>query len=446
MSSTKRVDVPSSILIIGSGVFGLSTAHSLCKNPLFKETSITLVDRQPFPTPDGSSIDTSRIIRPDYASPPYTRLASSAQSLWRTTFAPQHYHENGLCITASGPEQKYVSASLANVKALGTDKVKILNNTEHIKRVCGIANASGSTGYVNWSSGWADAEGAMRWLRHEVESFSRVQFIIRTVKSLLIDHTKSTVSGALLHDGSTLIADLTILAAGAWTPSLLDLRGICKATGQVLYYLPLSPSEEAQLAKRPTLLNLSTGLFMIPPSQGLLKIARHGHGYVNPTTIPHPEAKATSSGSTATITVSLPYTHLDSPTNTQSVPQEGQSACRTFLANIHPTLATPSRPFTKSRICWYTDTRTGDFLISYHPTYSGLFVATGGSGHAFKFLPVIGDSIVECVLGRTPEDFRGLWEWPKERVPEEMWGGDGSRGGPVGMVLAAEMTKGQSKL
>jgi sarcosine oxidase/L-pipecolate oxidase len=93
-----------------------------------------------------------------------------------------------------------------------------------------------------------------------------------------------------------------------------------------------------------------------------------------------------------------------------------------------------------------TDTRNGDFLISYHPKYKGLFIATGGSGHGFKFLPVIGDSIVECIQGRTPEDFKGRWEWPKERMPEEQWAGDGSRGGPVGQVLAEEMAKGREKL
>ncbi|KAF2178811.1 sarcosine oxidase [Zopfia rhizophila CBS 207.26] len=439
-SENSPIEIPASILIIGSGVFGLSTAYSLCKNPLFKNTSITLVDRQPFPVPDGSSIDTSRIIRPDYASPPYTRLASAAQALWRTSFAPQHYHENGLCITASGPEQKYVTSSLTNVQSLGTCKLEVLNSEDDIKRVTGLENASGSTGYVNWSSGWADAEGAMRWFRSGIEKLNRVRFITGTVTKLLIDHSTSLVSGAQLSDSRTITADLTILAAGAWTPSLLDLRGIAKATGQILVYLPITRSENHKLSRNPTLLNLSTGLFLIPPSQNLLKVARHGHGYTNPTTIPHPE----SSDPNETITVSLPTTHIDDPS--QSVPLEGQKACRAFLSHIQPSFSSPNRPFTKTRICWYTDTRTGDFLISYHPKYRGLFVATGGSGHAFKFLPVIGDKIVDCVLGNMPEDFKGKWEWPENSVPEEEWEGDGSRGGPVGMVLREEMAKGESKL
>lgn len=56
MASSASPEIPSSILIVGSGAFGLSTAYSLCQNPRYKDTSITIIDRQPFPTPDGSSV------------------------------------------------------------------------------------------------------------------------------------------------------------------------------------------------------------------------------------------------------------------------------------------------------------------------------------------------------------------------------------------------------
>ena len=347
-------------------------------------------------------------------------------------------------MTAWGPEQKYVSESLANVRAIGEDKTEVLSSADDIRRVCGLVGkdewGSGSTGYVNWSSGWADAEGAMMWLREKVEKLNRVKFVRASVKKVLIDHRTNTVSGVQLNDGSEMKAELTILAAGAWTAALIDLRGICKATGQALCYTRVSQKEEEDLAKRPTLLNLSHGLFMIPPKKGILKIARHGHGYINPTIIPNPESEDPDD----MITTSLPYTSIDDPS--QVVPFEGQKQCRDFLTAIHPALAAPSRPFIKSKICWYSDTKNGDFLISYHPKYKGLFVATGGSGHGFKFLPVIGDAILECIEGRTPEDFKGRWEWPEKRIPEEQWKGDGSRGGPVGMVLHEEVTKSAEKL
>ena len=42
-------------------------------------------------------------------------------------------------------------------------------------------------------------------------------------------------------------------------------------------------------------------------------------------------------------------------------------------------------------MCWYTDSLDNSFIIDYVPDYNDtLFVASGGSGHGFKFLPVLG--------------------------------------------------------
>lgn len=394
-------------------------------------------------------IDTSRIIRPDYASPPYASLASVCQNFWRTN---DNYHETGLCVTASGPEQRYVASSLRNIQALGTDRIEVLKSPKDIQRFCSLeANnptsdsqgpGGGSIGYVNWSSGWADAEGAMRWMYREVASYNRVHFVTAAVTRLLISHSTNTVSGALLSSGKELTADLTILAAGAWSPALIDMRGICNATGQALAYLPLTADEQAMLSSNPTILNLSTGMFIITPSKGTLKVARHGHGYTNPTTIPHPEIPDEN------ITISLPYTHVDA-NGANILPQEALSACRAFLGSIYPSLSTPERLWSKTRICWYADTPTHDFIIDYHPKYSGLFVATGGSGHAFKFLPLLGECVIECLMPggerKWRRGFEEKWAWPRRRYDEGQWEGDGSRGGRKGMVLNEEMEMGKDK-
>ena len=61
--------------------------------------------------------------------------------------------------------------------------------------------------------------------------------------------------------------------------------------------------------------------------------------------------------------------------------------------------------------CFYTESFDGRFLIDYHPNYegrqpsplltlSGLFVATGGSGHGFKFLPLLGELILGRIEGK----------------------------------------------
>ncbi len=406
----------------------------------------------------------------DYADSAYGTLAASAQDLWRGEWGTDNrYHETGLCFTAEAGQEAYVTKSLKNVRALlaneaikkGIDvekyvqeAIEVLEGPEDILRTVKTGGANGTHGYLNRRSGWVDAEATMRYLRRLVESLNRIHFITGTVKRLIFSSDHDLVQGAQLDDGQRLHADLTILAAGAWTPTLLDLRGILQATGQILAYLELSDSEAAQLSKTPTQLNMSSGmtkhsgLFAIPPPHPLQqiplpingrriywKIARHCHGYSNYVSIPHPENPASPN-----ITVSAPYTNHATPTGAQQIPQEGVRACREYLESIlSQDSPLRTRPFAFTRICHYADTATGDWLIDYHPRYNkSLFLATGGSGHAFKFLPVIGDKVVECLVGKCPEEFKEKWRW-REEVAYEEWPGDGSRGGKKGMILEDEL-------
>lgn len=465
---------PKHILILGSGVFGLSTAFALSKRPLFNSAKITVLDRSTFPTPDGSSIDTSRIIRPDYKDPAYASLAASAQDEWRKQGDDDlggqgRYHENGLMLVANcGVNgEEYVTGSLDNAKRLakpGDEKsVEYLKDRAAIEKLARTGGGSGDWGYINKRSGWADAEASMRWLHKQVVATNRINFVTGTAESLLFaENDKQKVTGVSLTDGSTVTADLVILATGAWTGKLIDLSGRAQATGQVLCYLEITDEEQEKLNDIPTLLNMSEGMFIIPPRNNLLKVARHGYGYTNPvvtskSATPHAATNGINgtngidgtngvndSNGTKGLTnghskvqVSLPRTKLDDPN--LWVPQEGEDACRKALAEMIPSLA--DRPFSKSKICWYTDTPTADFIITYHPDYSNsLFLATGGSGHGFKFLPVIGERIADCVEGRCPEEFKEKWKWPETTVNNVVTE-DGSRGGRSGMVLDDEIKR-----
>lgn len=225
------------------------------------------------------------------------------------------------------------------------------------------------------------------------------------------------------------------MATGAWSPKFLDLRGIASASGQVLAYCKLTQEEQDRLGDNPALLNESEGLYIIPPRDRVLKIARHGYGYANPTTVPDP------GNSEENITVSLPWTKEDKPG--LGIPAEGHEACRKFLARCIPDLA--DREFFNTRLCWYTDTPSSDWLIDHHPKYKGLFVATGGSGHGYKFLPVIGERIVDVLLKQDRDDLgtelRKKWQWPATReLVYHTWTNDW-RGGKKGMLLSEEFVK-----
>ncbi|KAK3349954.1 putative fructosyl amino acid protein [Lasiosphaeria hispida] len=454
---------PSSILIIGSGVFGLSTAWALARRDLFSQSSITVVDRADpanrdvFPAPDAASIDTSRIVRADYADPAYAALAAEAQVQWRSQARPSdlgaqgRYHESGLVLVADpGPVRQpgevvnksemtgmdYTRFSWANVLSLASRNPGLVGPVQELPDVAairdrvGTGGSSGSWGYVNEGSGWANAQASMAWLFDQVKATGRVKFVSGTVVSL--EHSGTTVTGASLSDGSVLSAELVIVAAGAWAGSLVNLSGQAIATGQVMGYLDLTEAEQEQLSTMPVVLNMSTGLFVIPPRNRVLKVARHAYGYLNPTSLP---TVPLSSITTRAVSASHPLTHLTDPA--LFIPKEGADELRQALRDMVPLEGIAERPFSRTRLCWYMDTPTADFLVDYHPEFQGLFIATGGSGHAFKFMPVIGDKITDCIAYNCPTEFEMKWNWKPATtfVITE----DGTRGGKPGLILANEL-------
>jgi sarcosine oxidase / L-pipecolate oxidase len=228
------------ILIIGAGVFGLSTTLSLLqrrKSPplssltppvssslshILLHAPIHILDASPtLPNPSGSSVDSSRIIRSDYSSALYSSLASNAQAHWRDQIpegwgGQGRYTESGFVLTADrddaadddGMGRRYVEDALVNAKAnahaqarsstqdhnrgnSNGRRVRVEELPDHasIHHITGYAGALGDSGYVNWGSGWADAaacvEFALSKIRREdkdgkvkIECGKRVQKLI----------------------------------------------------------------------------------------------------------------------------------------------------------------------------------------------------------------------------------------------------------------------------
>lgn len=105
--------------------------------------------------------------------------------------------------------------------------------------------------------------------------------------------------------------------------------------------------------------------------------------------------------------LSFPRTHED------RVPQEAMRVLRSFAEENMPELL--ELDLEKGRLCWYTDSVDNHWLVSRAPGVENLVVASGGSGHGFKFLPVLGEHIVDVLEGKdTP--YTRLFEW--RNVPE----------------------------
>jgi glycine/D-amino acid oxidase-like deaminating enzyme len=96
------------------------------------------------------------------------------------------------------------------------------------------------------------------------------------------------------------------------------------------------------------------------------------------------------------------------PDAQRRIPDGHEDRCRRFLATTFPDLA--AAPVVGRRVCLYCDSFDGHFLIDHDPDRLGLVVAAGGSGHGFKFAPVLGPLIADITEGRAhPWAARFAW-------------------------------------
>ncbi|OQV03450.1 hypothetical protein CLAIMM_08493 [Cladophialophora immunda] len=339
------------IVIVGAGVFGLSTALSLAQRNF---TDVTVLDRMAPPVPDGSSCDISRIVRSDYSDPFYARMAKEALEAWRAGPFANLYHNSGFVLTSESRPDAFL------------EKLKGVLAGQDIPYES--FNSSNFGGYLNPNGGWADAAASISRLATlcTEKGVSIMTGPRGTVKSMRI--TNSRIEGVNVALGPPVLGSRVILATGAWTNGLLDLTYAMSSSGQPVGFIQLTPEEAHSISKMPTLINMTSGFFVFPPTPGtnILKVACHSHGF---------ETRQPVDGTDRTI--SAPKRDLNNATSF-FIPESADSALRHGLRQILPRFA--DRPWIRRRLCWYTDTPEGNFVVDHHPSIEGLFIAAGGAG------------------------------------------------------------------
>lgn len=356
------------ILIVGAGVFGLSTALELSSRGY---TRVTVLDRFVPPAVDGSSVDISRIVRFDYGDRLYGQMAREAVAGWQAEY-PDHYHQCGFLMLNEGGGFAYTSKSMQVDEELGRTIELYDDATRMRSRVPGIpGRLEGFKAFYNPKGGWADAAGGIAQLasRCAQAGVSIVAGPRGTATKLV--YSGSRVAGVQTADGSSLRASLVILATGAWTNHLLHVVHTSSASAQPVGFIQLTDAEAATLRGMPVMINANKGVFVFPPTPGtnILKVARHGFGYAT--------AEKVDDGNSPARVMSCPRRDANNARNSY-MPEDAQEGLRSGLRDMVPQFA--ERPWSRLRLCWYSDTPEGDFIVDNHPQVPGLFLATGGSG------------------------------------------------------------------
>jgi sarcosine oxidase/L-pipecolate oxidase len=354
------------IVIVGAGVFGLSTALELCQRGY---KNITVLDRMLPPVPDGSSVDISRIIRYDYSDPFYMKLGREAVAAWQCGPFRPFYHNTGFVLTSEDREDAFLEKLKGLLRSQGQEFRDFRTSDELIREFPHLKDVQQNfTGYINPNAGWADAAGAITALAARCSELG-VSFSAGprgTVVSLRT--TDSRVVGVNVASGPPVLGSKVILATGAWTNRYLDLGHAISSSAQPVGFVQLTAEEAREIANIPVVINMTSGFFIFPPTPHthILKVARHSHGF---------ESRVPVEGTDRVI--SCPKRDSNNAASSY-LPDDADAALREGLRQVVPKVA--DKPWMRRRLCWYTDTPEGNFVIDNHPTMEGLFIAVGGAG------------------------------------------------------------------
>ncbi|PBK82863.1 FAD dependent oxidoreductase [Armillaria gallica] len=375
------------VLIIGAGVFGISTAYHLLTRGF---TDVTVLERaETLPPADGTSNDFNRIVRTSYNDPFYAKLAHDAIQSWKNReLFGDSYQESGVLVLGSA--KSYTGQSYKSDVALGL-RLKRLENADAIRGIFPDGVKVGSfdkiTGYLNLDGGWAHAANGVSALTAKVIQLGGKVLPGKAVSELLREDEETV--GVQCKDGSSFRSKYTIVATGAWTPSTfpaLNLQDKFVATGQCVTMVQLTPEEAKTYRDIPVVLDFDSGFYCFPPSaENIVKMAIHSRGYTH-----------------TKDAISTPRTVVSDGVDGLRIPKADLNEIRIRFKEVFPELA--NKPLLRTRLCWYTDTQDGDWVIDSHPKDSALIFATAGSGHAYKasltFLPVIGRLVADVLEGK----------------------------------------------
>lgn len=399
-----------SVLIVGAGVFGASTAYHLAKE--LPDVQITVLDRTPTPPAPAASTDINKIIRADYTNRLYVDLAYEAMEAWQNwPELKDCYHRTGwVMLDEKGSD---VAENIRKIfRERGHDPTSDVPLAEIESRWGGILKGINTAGfqdaYWNPEAGWCEASRATAALMNfAIEK--GVKYVCGQVEHLVLN--ERGVKGVKTADGTLCTADKIVLATGAWTSSLLsttedqldiaDENRVEKqvtAAGVAVAHFRMSSVEMDVLASNmPVVVYGENGEAIPPPTENNLLKFTNSRTFTNTVT--------TKSGHRISVPVDRDQ-HI--------VPKKLQQETYEYMIDNVMPMFTKGKPVDYWRLCWDGRTPTQDWLLDKHPhpRLSNLYLAVGGSFHSYKFLPTAGKYMVNVLSGVGNGDLKDkAWGW-----------------------------------
>lgn len=361
------------VIVVGAGSMGMAAGYFLSTSG----KKVLLLDSFNPPHNQGSHHGDTRIIRHAYGEGgKYVPLVLKAQKLWNDlekATGRKLFYQTGFINVGeekSGFIQNIISSSTKYALPL-----KIMDASEIKKRWSGIKLPNDYIGCFESTSGILKCEECIEAYRELAVLNGATILTNSKVKEMTVHNKKVTIK----TEEQTFYSDALVVSAGAWSGNLLSMLGL---------NLPLEPvrktfawfdtDENLYNHKEFPGFSFETPkghYYGFPSINGAgLKVGRHDGGVkVNP------EESILGFGEL----------------------EEDEADLKQFVNNYMPF----QRQLNYGKTCMYTLTPDEDFIIDLHPSYSNVAIASGFSGHGFKFSSVVGQILSELVVsGKTEQN------------------------------------------
>lgn len=371
------------VIVVGVGSMGSATCHALSQ----RGVRVLGLEQGSLPNILASFTGATRAIRLSYSEhPDYVPLLRGAYERWETL----------------GDEAGRQLLQLTGALYLGPPEGEHVSGAQRSAEEHGLAHAMHS--HEDLQKNWPQFSLPENFVAlHEdragylLSEQCVVAFIAAALRGgadlrghqAVVDWSASESGVTVRTATDTFSASHLVFTSGAWTNRTLGDLGVkLKVTRQVLGWVWPSAPENFTADKFPVWVldgNEGTGVYygfpMTPDGSGGvgLKLALH-----------------------------WPSVETDPDSVERGALPGDEDEVRDGLRRFIPT---GDGPLLAQRICLYTNTPDGHFIVDRHPEHANVSLACGFSGHGFKFSSVMGDVLADlATAGKTdwPIGFLGL--------------------------------------
>jgi len=362
------------IVIVGAGIVGLSTAYALLKQGM---EHVTVLEQEAVDHRRGTSYGMSRLLRFEYgADALYSEMVQLSPKRWRNL---ERTTKRTLCtrtglLVLGNEGDNFTQPSHLTLRALGLP-TQPLARYECKQRFPQFDLSPYDQFTYNTEAGILHASTCLQTLKASILDLGGKIYEAQRVMHVM-HHSPRLPVRLRLQNSEDVLAEHVVLAVGPWVHRLLgQLRLPIRMTRQYLLYFANLPLSSFGLSTFPAFLADELYGFPIHPSI----CAGYGPGWF----------KATSHAFGASV----------DPDEVPPVDERVITQVKRKLYDLLPALTCAKLARVDS--CMYDVSPDEHFILDYHPDDPRIVLATGLTGHGFKFGPLLGE-VLSALVRDTP--------------------------------------------